>query len=100
MKKILVLFVFLFSLGMTAQSQTSTAEKERPIKTSIAKADLPIGASFAMVLYDMPIVTGVVTEKTLHDLPIGVPFILSVNGKVTQYILDPLPPKPKRKSRN
>ena len=100
MKKVLVLFVFLFSLGMTAQNSLTSKEdiKTEISKTEISKDDLPIGESFAMLILDgSPIVTGVIDRKLLYRLPIGRTFILSVKGKVTKYNLVPLP---KRKYRN
>lgn len=94
MKKLILVFALMFSLSMVAQNK-SVYDGEP--KLSITKAELPVGKSFAMLILDgRPMVTGVITEKTLVDLPKNVNFILSVEGlKVQKYRLYPLPPKEK-----
>ena len=91
MKKILVVFVFLFSLGLVAQ----TSVDKEVVKEVISKADLPIGKTFAMLILDsdVPIVSGVIDKDLLSRLPIGRTFILSVDGVVQKYRLLPLPPR-------
>lgn len=91
MKKFLVVFVFLFSLGLVAQ----TSVDKEVVKEVISKADLPIGKTFAMLILDsdVPIVSGVIDKDLLSRLPIGRTFILSVDGVVQKYRLLPLPPR-------
>lgn len=88
MKKILVLCVLLFSFTMI-QAQSTSVDFDKEVKTEITQAELPVGQPFVIVFTDSstPAVAGVVNRKLINQLPLDVPFVLSVNNKVTKYFL-------------
>jgi len=88
MKKFLVSCVLLLSFTLI-QAQSKSIDFDKDVKTEITQADLPIGEAFVIVFMDFstPAVAGVVNRKLIKQLPLGVPFVLSVNGVVTKYNL-------------